>query len=499
MTFANLFNLSLSSSVFPSQWKLANIIPIFKKGDRADASNYRPISLLSCLGKVFEKCVFKHLYNYLRTNNRITPVQSGFTPGDSAVFQLIDLYDTFCRALDDGKEVRVVFCDISKAFDRVWHRGLLFKLRRMGVCGPLLDWFQNYLIGRHQRVALEGCVSDYKGIKAGVPQGSILGPLLFLIYINDIVDDINSNIKLFADDTSLYLVVEDPVIAADLVNIDLGKIHQWSLDWLVKFNPNKTEQLIISRKANPNRHPPGTMNNIQIHDVSLHKHLGLILNKSCSWQDHITEMATKAWKRINIFRFLRFQLDRKTLEIIYFSFIRPCLEYADVVWDNCTESEKQEIEQIQYEAAYIVTGATRSCSKSKLLEETGWESLAHRRYKHRLITFYKMINKEVPPYLYSLVPPSVHQVSQRNLRSRSNLQTPLCRTNLYSNSFINKTASDWNSLPGNIRDLKSLCEFKRFIDKDKRKIPIYFYFGERKSQVFHTRLRLGCSSLNADL
>ena len=121
-------------------------------------------------------------------------------------------------------------------------------------------------------------------------------------------------------------------MAADLMNTDLEKIHKWSEDWLVKFNPNKTEQLIISRKAIPNRHPPGIMNNVQIQNVTQHKHLGLIINKTCTWNDHITEMATKAWKRINIFRSLRFKLDRKTLEIIYFSFIRPCLEYADVVW-----------------------------------------------------------------------------------------------------------------------------------------------------------------------
>ena len=277
---ANLFNKSIETSAFPSQWKLANVIPVHKKGDRTDASNYRPISLLSCLGKVFEKCVFKHMYNFLNTYNKITPVQSGFTPGDSAVYQLIDLYDTFCRALDDGKEVRVVFCDISEAFDRVWHRGLLFKLRRMGICGPLLNWFQSYLNNRLQRVALEGCVSDYREIKAGVPQGSILGPILFLIYINDIVNDINSCIRLFADDTSLYLIVEDPAMAADLMNTDLEKIHRWSENWLVKFNPNTTEQLIISRKANPNRHPPGIMNNVHTQTVTQHKHLGLIINKT---------------------------------------------------------------------------------------------------------------------------------------------------------------------------------------------------------------------------
>ena len=166
----------------------------------------------------------------------------------SAVFQLIDLYDTFAKAIDDGKEIRVIFCDISKAFDRVWHEGLLFKLRRMGITGSLLEWFSSYLDQRHQRVVLEGSFSDFKQINAGVPQGSILGPLLFLVFIDDIVNDIGSNVKLFADDTSLYLIVEDPVMTADLMDLDLDKIHQWANAWLVKFNPHKTEELIISRK-----------------------------------------------------------------------------------------------------------------------------------------------------------------------------------------------------------------------------------------------------------
>ena len=252
---STLFNKSIELCLFPSDWKLANIIPVYKKGDRTNATNYRPISLLSCLGKVFEKCVFKHLYNFLKTMDIITKAQSGFTPGDSAVFQLVDLYDTFCRALDDGKEVRVVFCDISKAFDRVWHRGLLFKLKQAGVSDPLIKWFESYLSDRFQRVVLEGGVSDFKKVLAGVPQGSILGPIMFLIYINDIVNDIGSCIRLFADDTSLYLIVDDPNVSADLMNNDLDKIHTWSQKWLVTFNPNKTEELLLTRRINQPIHP----------------------------------------------------------------------------------------------------------------------------------------------------------------------------------------------------------------------------------------------------
>ena len=147
--------------------------------------------------------------------------------------------------------------------------------------------------------------------------------------------------------------------------------------------------------------------------------------------------------------------------------------------------------------ASITTFDLRSCSKTKLLEGTGWESLELRRYKHRLITFYKMINKETPMYLHSIVPQSVHQVSQRNLRSRSNNQPPFCRSNLYKNSFLNKTVRDWNALSENAKNIRPLAQFKTFLDKDRKKVPIYS--GERICQILHARLRLGCSSLNADL
>ena len=154
------------------------------------------------------------------------------------------------------------------------------------------------------------------------------------------------------------------------MNTDLEKIHIWSQNWLVSFNPDKTKEFLLTRKVNPAIQPPLFMNNVQIQNVTSHKHLGLTLNQICTWHDHISDISSKAWKRINVFRSLMFKLDRKTLETIYFSFIRPTLEYADIVWDNCNMNEKYKLEQIQYEAAMIVTGATRSCSRAKLIEET---------------------------------------------------------------------------------------------------------------------------------
>ena len=209
-------------------WKLANVTPIFKKGDKQLIKNYRPISLLLICGKIFEKIIFNNLYAYLHTNNLISKNQSGFRPGDSTTNQLLYLLDEIHQAFDstESLEVRAVFLDISKAFDKVWHEGLIFKLEQNGVSGNMLKLFQNYLSNRKQRVVLNGSCSDYSSIESSVHQGSVLCPLLFLVYINDLERNIKSNVKFFADDTMLFSVVKDPKISANDLTHDLDVINQ---------------------------------------------------------------------------------------------------------------------------------------------------------------------------------------------------------------------------------------------------------------------------------
>ena len=242
-----IFSNILLSSTYPDIWKLANVIPIFKKGDKQLIKNYRPISLLPICGKLFEKIIFNNLYSYLNTNKLITKNQSCFRPGDSTTNQLLYLVNEIHQAFEDPKflEVRAVFLDISKAFDKVWHDGLIFKLKQNGVSGSLLMFFQNYLNNRKQRVVLNGSYSSYKTVESGVPQGSVLGPLLFLIYINDLERDVKSNIKFFADDTMLFSIVKDPAISANDLNHGLNTIHQWAQQWKMEFNPDPSKHFLV--------------------------------------------------------------------------------------------------------------------------------------------------------------------------------------------------------------------------------------------------------------
>lgn len=496
---ATLFNNSLNTSIFPSQWKQANVTPVYKKEDPASPGNYRPISLLSCIGKVMERCVHKYIFNYITANKLLSPFQSGFVTGDSTTNQLLSIYHTFCEAVDAGKEVRVVFFDISKAFDRVWHNGLIFKLRNLGINGSVLAWLENYLTDRMQRVVINGQTSEWKHITAGVPQGSILGPLLFLVYINDIANNIQSNIRLFADDTSLFIIVDDPVNSAQYLNRDLDRINIWAEEWLVKFNPIKTEQLLFSLKHNSPPHPPLLFSNSQITMVPTHKHLGLNISNSGDWHSHVDSMAKKSWQKINILKGLKFRVDRQALDKMYTSYIRPLLEYSSVVWDNCTLADKQKLESIQVEAARIVTGATKLCKIENLYAETGWETLQTRRDYQKLIMLYKMVNKLVPPFLSDIVPARVGDTTNYPLRNSENFQLPRTRTRIYKDSFLPSTLHAWNNLDIAVRNAPSLSAFKNTIRGTPTKIPDYYHVGTRLGQILHTRLRLECSSLNDHL
>ena len=221
------------------------------------------------------------MFEFFTENELISHNQSGFKPGDSCISQLLCITHDIYQSLDDGLETRAVFLDISKAFDKVWHEGLLFKLKQNGISGNLLNVITDFLYQRKQRVVLNGQHSSWTNVQAGVPQGSILGPLFFLIYINDLFDGLTSNPKLFADDTSLYSLVQNINSTANDLTSDLIKISDWAFQWKMRFNsdPKKqAEEVIFSRKINKIDYPLLYFNENLVNPSSTHKHLGMILD-----------------------------------------------------------------------------------------------------------------------------------------------------------------------------------------------------------------------------
>ena len=468
-----IFENILLTSLYPDMWKVANVTPVFKKGDKQVHKNYRPISLLPICGKIFEKIIFNNLYRYLNGNNLITKNQSGFRPGDSTTNQLLILVDEIHQAFEhrNSLEVRAVFLDISKAFDKVWHDGLIFKLKQNGISGRLLRLFENYLQNRKQRVALNGSFSDYSKIESGVPQGSVLGPLLFLVYINDLELNIKSNIKFFADDTMLFSIVQDPVVSANDLNHDLEIIYQWAHQWKMEFNPdaNKqaTEVLFSCKKVSPN-HPQLLFNGSVVKKVDEQKHLGLILDSSLSFRKHFDEKIIKAKRIIGIIKYLSKFLPLKTLDQMYKALVRSHLDYCDIIYHippainpppqlptfNCL---MEKLERVQYQAALAVTGAWQGSNCSKLNEELGWESLSDRRMIRRILQIHKIMNNKTPSYLRNKLPPNHRHFLHNVFRAIK------CKTDRYKNSFFPHAIDSWNIIITHFENFPSFEKLKKHV------------------------------------
>ena len=276
-----IFKFSLRNGTFPDTWKMANRVPAHKKEEKNIVKNYRPISLLPIFAKVFERHLFNSLFVYFHNNDLFTKCQSGFMPDDSFISQLLSIVHQIQSSFDCNPPVdtKAIFLDISKAFDKVWHQGLLFKLKSYGVVGSLFCLLENYLENRKQRVILHGQCSSWKNIVSGVPQGSLLGTLLFLIYINDISNGIASICKTFADDTSIFSKVFDENSSQNILNNDLSIIGELAFQWKMQFNPDSNKQaneVYFSRKSNTGVYLPVDLNNSPVQLCESHKHLGIV-------------------------------------------------------------------------------------------------------------------------------------------------------------------------------------------------------------------------------
>ena len=324
-------------------------------------------------------------------NSFILLNQLGLRPGDSFVNQLLAITHEIYKSFDERFEVRGVFLDISKAFDKVWHKYLLLKLNQNGISGNRWKVLRDFLSCGKQRVVLNGRHSSWDNVSVTVPKGSILGPLLFLIYTNDLSNALSSNWKLFTNDTSLFSVVNNIHKSATTLRQDLNATTNWAIQWKMIFNPDLSKQaqeVIFSRKIKKLLHPTLLFNNIRESNSLFQKHLGLILDIKLNLSEHIKSITKKISKTIGALHKFQQILPRSSLLTIYKTFIRSRLDEADFIYDQTYNSNFHDnFEPLQYNACLAITGAIRGTSPENLNRELDLESLKSRCWFRNLVTF----------------------------------------------------------------------------------------------------------------
>ena len=413
-SLSKLFNNLFAESIYPNEWKLSHVIPIYKRcGSKTDKNNYRPISLLPTLSKVCESIIHSRLLSHCKDHNLITERQAAYISGDSTINQLLTLVHKIQKSWTENNIMQAAFLDIHAAFDKVWHTGLIAKLKQVGIEDKALNIFKSYLEGRRQVVVIDGVKSSLQDIKAGVPQGSRLGPLLFLIYINDIIEDIESDIFIFADDTTITATDKTPALTTEKLNRDLIKIKIWSDKWKVIFNAKKSKDLIFSKLTHANA-APLQYNNINIERVTTHKHLGIHLSHNLDWSEQIKRVCLKANQKLGILKHIK-MLQRHTLDILYKLIVRSVLDYGlPIYFNSLNVADKDRLERIQYNSARLVTGALPCTSRVKLNEELGWETIQQRADFLGLTLYHKIHLGQTRPLVRSNMQPRVYTYTRSN-------------------------------------------------------------------------------------
>ena len=452
-----LFNLILATGKIPSNWKRAHVVPIFKKGAKSHVGNYRPVSLLPVVSKVFERCIVNHVYPYL------TPVlhklQHGFLKKRSCTTQLLKVYHSIGAVLDRGGQVDIIYLDFSKAFDSVSHSLLLYKLENFyGFTDVFIKLFESYLRQRMQCVLIDGENSSWNDVTSGVPQGSILGPLLFLLFINDMPDVVTSSTTaLFADDCKVFKEIKSRDDCSNLQN-DLNALHQWSNKWEMSFNASKCKVLTITRSRNPisfDYHLDGKV----LEHVGEFRDLGVIFNESLSFKSHISSLVSRCNKMSGIVkRSVGFNAPQRVKLTLFKALVRPHAEYSSQIWSPHSKTEIALLESIQRSMTRFICSYDMSyperCMSLNVLP------LSYRREVADLIFCFKCLNGY---FDVDFTEEMCIFNSSNSLRSSHNgllLQERRTRTEHFKAMYFNRVAHLWNILPLEIRECTCLSSFK---------------------------------------
>ena len=401
-----IFNRSINSGIFPSDWKIAKVSPVYKSEERNNPNNYRPISVISVIAKTFEKIIFDQLYNYLTINKLLNESQSGFRPRHSTLTALLNVTNDWYSNIDDGLLNLVIFLDLKKAFDTVDHAVLLKKLELYGIKGLALSWFKSYLTDRQQKCSINGNLSQSCYMTHGVPQGSTLGPLLFLLYINDLPNCLqHSSARMYADDTNLTITTNTITKASETANEDLENVKQWLLANKLSLNLTKTEYMIIASNYKLNN--LGTnqaihIDNIPVKRVYTTKALGVHIDDQLIWSNHVEYAAKKISSALGGLRRARSYVPSDTLISIYHALIQPLFDYCDVVWGNINKGLNERLQKLQNRAARIITRSNYDVRSVDILKQLKWDNLSQRRFEHKATIMYNIMNGKAPKYLRML-------------------------------------------------------------------------------------------------
>jgi hypothetical protein len=450
-----IFNKSLVSGTVPVDWKRANVTPIFKKGAKSKPQNYRPISLTSLIGKLLESIIRDKIVEHLEENNLIAESQHGFRLKRSCLTNLLDFNYEVIKAHEKHKAVDIAYLDFQKAFDKVPHKRLLIKLNSMGIQGNLLQWVENWLDCRSQRVVINGAYSDWTEVTSGVPQGSVLGPTLFLCYINDIDKCVTNYISKFADDTKIMSPSESHE-KCDVLQRDIISLNNWANKWQMCFNVEKCK---IMHVGNKNIGYQYSMNGKHLSETKSERDLGVVFDNNLKVGQNCTTAIKKANKTLGlIFRTFEHK-DASIVISMYKSLVRPHLEYCVQAWAPHYQKDIDRLERVQRRATKMVPNL-RHLAYEDRLKKLNMFTLKRRRARADLVEIYKLIHGidrlDILKYI---------KFAESNTRGHSlKLLRSTTSSEIEKYEFFRRIIGAWNSLPDNVVTCGSLPIFKIRLD-----------------------------------
>ena len=461
--FKALFQKSMHSGQIPAEWQMANVTAIHKKGDRHDPSNYRPVSLTAVPCKIMEFFVRGAIIDHMEANSLFTEQQFGFRARRSTSLQLLLALEEWTRSLDEGLVVDNVYIDVKKAFDTVPHRRLLAKLHSYGIQGEVLRWIEAFLRDREQCVIVNGEKSQPVQVMSGVPQGSVLGPTLFIVYVNDMPDVVKSHMLLYADDSKLYQAIKDDQ-DAECLQRDLDALQEWSARWLLVFHPGKCKVIRIGNRGPDNNKPTYSMKSATestpIEWTSAEKDLGVIMDEALKFQEEIESRVKKGNAIVGVIRRTFTYLDEAMFRTLFTALVRPHMEYACSVWMPQLLRDVRSMEGVQRRATKMIP-TLRNLPYPDRLRKLKLPTLSFRRLRGDAIETYKIIRGkyDVDPALFFTI-----TEDQRTRGHAWKVTKKSSRSNVRQHVLSIRAENTWNNLPGEVVSAETLNTFKNRLD-----------------------------------